>query len=167
MNVAKALVRFTDHLIEFLHYVCCIYTLIIAVACVLQVFSRYILQTAFPWTEETGRLAWISLGMMGIPVALRKGAHVKIDVIASQLKGTARKIQQVIMYLLVGFGASLFVVEGTKYLRMVAGSKGTAMRFFPMEIVYCLIPFGGAVCLLVCCVEILTILCPGIKDQGK
>ena len=160
MKAMGALQRFTDGLINILLAACCVYTVIIAVACVLQVFSRYLLNASFPWTEEAARLAWISLSMIGIPVALRKNVHVKIDVIPSRLKGKARIIQRVVMYALVGFGSTIFFVYGFRLLLMVSGSKGTAMRFLPMELIYATVPIGGVVTLWVSIVEILATLFP-------
>ena len=155
MKALNALERFTDMIISFLLWICCFYTVVIAVSCILQVFSRYVINSSFPWTEELARIAWISLGMLGLPVALRRNVHVKIDVITSHLKGKVRMAQYLCMYGLVGFGSFIFCTQGYRLFMSIAGTKGTSMRWFPMEIIYITVPVGGGVTMLVCLMEIL------------
>jgi TRAP-type C4-dicarboxylate transport system permease small subunit len=135
----------------------------------LQVFSRYVINSSFPWTEELARLAWISLGMVGLPVALKRNIHVKIDVITSRLKGKVKTFHFLLMYGLIGFGSLIFCTQGYRLFMSIVGSKGTSMRWFPMEIVYITLPVGGGVTILVCVVEILTRCFPrsGSPDPGK
>jgi TRAP-type C4-dicarboxylate transport system permease small subunit len=166
LKVVRILQRLTDYLINVMLFICCAYTVLIAYACVMQVFSRYVINASFPWTEETARLSWISMGALGLPVALKKNTHVKIDILASRLRGTALKVQQVSMYLLIMFASYIFCTQGYRLFTMTMGNKGTAMRWFPMELIYATVPIGGGVTIWVCVVEILAILFLSSKEPN-
>jgi TRAP-type C4-dicarboxylate transport system permease small subunit len=161
----EKLQRLTDKVINFMLAICMIYVFIIAISCVLQVFSRYVLQATYTWTEETARFAWMSLGMLGIPVAYRYKSHVTIDIVATRLKGTPLEALRLAINFLVGFASIIYCTQGYKMLILLFGSKGTNMPNFPMEIVNITAPIGGGLCAWCCIMEILEILAPKPKEM--
>jgi TRAP-type C4-dicarboxylate transport system permease small subunit len=56
----------------------------ILVTMVLQIFFRYVLSAPLTWTEELARYLYIWACWFGAPVAMRRGNHVVITVLADR-----------------------------------------------------------------------------------
>jgi TRAP-type C4-dicarboxylate transport system permease small subunit len=161
MVTLRKLQKLSDCLNNILLAVLCVYLSYIVIACVLQVFSRYVLNASFTWTEETARYAFVSLGILGIPVALRRNLHVKIDLAENRLKRrkNAFKVHQIITYLLISFASVILAYEGARFMILTIGSKTSGVRM-PLYIVHVTLPIAGVVSLWFCIMHILTILYP-------
>ena len=74
-----------------------------------QVFTRYLLNSPSSFTEElsTYFLIWISL--LGAVYALRKQAHLGIDILTNRLSGSAKKLSHYIIHFAI-IAFSLFVL---------------------------------------------------------
>ena len=53
----------------------------------LQVFTRYVLQAALPWTEEVARMLLVWTVMLGAAVAMERKQHYTITVLSSNFRG--------------------------------------------------------------------------------
>lgn len=56
----------------------------------LQVFTRYVLQAALPWTEEGARMLLVWAVMLGAAVAMERKQHYAITVLSSSFRGGTR-----------------------------------------------------------------------------
>ena len=65
--------------------------LVISVACVVQVFSRYVIGKAVVGTEEISRYSFIWLGFLGSAVCVQKWSNAHISIINDALKGKAKR----------------------------------------------------------------------------
>lgn len=52
------------------------------VVALLGVFFRYIMQSPFMWTEEIARYLLVWMGFTAVSIALRRGRHIKVEVIS-------------------------------------------------------------------------------------
>ena len=50
-----------------------------------QVFGRYLFNYSISWTEETAKFAQIWVVFIGAGIAMRRGWHVAVDVLAAYL----------------------------------------------------------------------------------
>lgn len=57
----------------------------------LQVALRYLLNTSLDWSDEISRLLFVWSIFLAIPLGIREGAHVGIDLLAGRLPGPARR----------------------------------------------------------------------------
>lgn len=65
-----------------------------------QVFMRYVLNSSIDWADEVSRLAFVWAIFLAIPLGIREGAHVGIDLLTSRLpRGLARQIGRVMLAL--------------------------------------------------------------------
>lgn len=64
---------------------------VLCVVVAVQVFTRYVYQFAFPWTEEISRMLLIILTFFGSAMAVRKNSHVYIAVFFRLFPRTARR----------------------------------------------------------------------------
>lgn len=54
-----------------------------------QVFLRYALNSSFDWAEEVSRLLFVWSIFLAIPLGVKRGAHVGIDLLTSHLPSSA------------------------------------------------------------------------------
>lgn len=65
-----------------------------------QVFMRYILNDSLDWADEVSRLAFVWSIFLAIPLGIREGAHVGIDILTSRFPVTvSRKLGRVLYFL--------------------------------------------------------------------
>lgn len=68
----------------------CTAIIITAGSCFTQVFSRYVLNNSFSWTEELCRYAAVVVYMFGFSIATKAGSNPSIDFLTSKLKGKTK-----------------------------------------------------------------------------
>jgi TRAP-type C4-dicarboxylate transport system permease small subunit len=88
----------------------------------LQVISRYALQSPYPWTEELARINLIYLTFFGSIVAFQRREHLKIEILAHALPQGARK------WLRVGVDVASMLVLGV----VVWQGAPLLYKFWPM-----------------------------------
>lgn len=84
-GAAAALARLTATLDRVVCGACVALFMAILVTMVLQVSFRYALNTPLVWTEELARYLYIWACYLGAPVALRRGNHITVTVVAERL----------------------------------------------------------------------------------
>ena len=77
----------------------------------LQVFSRYVMGAAMPWTEEVARVQLIALTFFGTAIVARRGAHMAIvqftEILPQRLTRGVRVIARLAEAVFYGFAAWL------------------------------------------------------------
>ena len=150
----KTLTKITDVITKIFTKCACVYLIVIFIACLLQVFSRYVLNASIGWTEEGARYAYAGLGMLGTPVALRKGLHITINILETKLKGKALMIQKIIIDICVFAASGVIFVYGIKFIAKSSGFYSSVMRL-PMWVVYYVIPLCGITSMWIIVVDCL------------
>lgn len=110
-----------------------------------QVFTRFVLRNPSSYTEELARFQLMWVGLLGASYAYRTKAHLGIDVLATKLTGTKRKILEVAINLLVLlFALFVMVVGGMRLVQLTftLGQVSTALGV-PMGYVYSVLPISG------------------------
>lgn len=115
---------------------------IICIACILQVFSRYVLGRAIPGTEEISRYSFIWLGFLGSAICVEKWSNAHISILNDGLKGKARMYHSGFLNLMVFLCAALLFVQGIKCTGVTSRQLSSMLRI-PMNFVYAAIPFGA------------------------
>ena len=152
----RLIVKITDILTNILLTIACIDLLYILFACGMQVFSRYVLNSSFAWTEETARYAFACMGMLGAPVALRKGMHVNVDILTRKLSGKNLRIQKIIIFSFIFAVSFILLKEGLVLFYGMKDILSPVVRI-PMSYVYFSVPVCGITSMWICLVELLGI----------
>lgn len=118
-----------------------------------QVFARYVLNDALPWSEELARVLMLWLTGLMAPSAYRWGSFVAIDMIRDLLPKWPRAILTLCL-----FGISLIVLIvmvqfGWKHINS-GWLFGSATLKFKLAYVYMALPIGFAL-MISACVELI------------
>ena len=113
-------------------------------ALVLQVFSRYVLGSAFSWTEELAIILFAWVVLLTATIAIRDDDHVRLDAALGALPDPARRVWlRVIAVGILGF-CILFAWSGVSYVDRTLGQVTAAMRL-PIECLHLAVPVSGVI----------------------
>lgn len=103
-----------------------------------QVVMRYVFNGSFDWADEVSRLGFVWMIFLGIPLRVRDGTHVSIDLIVSRFPPALRRLLYRVMCLLAAammalvFWISIDVALATWSERLGAINITSSIFFFPI-----------------------------------
>jgi len=110
-----------------------------------QVFSRYVLNTSFSFTEEFARFALIWLSILGAAYLNAKREHLSMDFLYQKFSLKNQKKVSILIELLIFLFALIVMVIGglnlvytTLHLEQLSGT----LRI-PLGYIYAILPFSG------------------------
>lgn len=109
------------------------------------VFTRYIMGSQSPWTEELARFLLIWIGLLGAAYVAGQDKHLAIDILPNKLKGRAQqRLQLFIRLMIAGFAAAVLVAGGARlvYITYKLGQSSAALQV-PLSVVYSIVPVSG------------------------
>jgi TRAP-type C4-dicarboxylate transport system permease small subunit len=116
---------------SLLEYICGGFLVALLVVCLIQEVTRYFLVTHpwVGWTEELSRLFFVWGVFWGAVVAVKKDAHLGVDIIVNKLPGGVKirmgftlfkhLFMLFIAYLLIRFGYQIFKIAAGDYMTSV------------------------------------------------
>lgn len=122
-------------------------TVVMTVACGLQVLSRYVLPHPFSWTEELARYAFIWWSFLGAAYVVRLNGHLGMDMVVKLLPPRLRAWTQRFVFLITLAFVVLVTVEGVRITSSQAGQEGVMIPI-SMAWIYGVVPFTGFVMIL-------------------
>jgi TRAP-type C4-dicarboxylate transport system permease small subunit len=139
MGKLEKIMQYADRVIGFLVIAA---LSIMLISCVLQVFTRYVLNNSLSWTEELARYSFIWANLLGASLCLKKNSHAQVTVIFDALPATAQKIMRLIIQFLVITMSGYMIVQGLKVMEIVQGQLSPALKM-PSSLLYLAVPLGG------------------------
>lgn len=109
------------------------------------VFTRYVVGSQSPWTEELARFLLIWIGLLGAAYVAGQHKHLAIDILPGKLTGTAKaRLEAFIRLLIIGFSATVLIVGGARlvYITYRLGQYSAALQV-PLSAVYAIVPISG------------------------
>lgn len=141
----RKVLSFLNENIEKILSVSCLATM--SVLIVIQVFFRYVLQNSLSWTEETARYLFIMLSYFAASYGVKEGKHITVDIIHNYLPRKAKRIYEMISYLIFFVFALIIIYLGSKVCLSIAETgQLTSSTHIPMQFVYTAVPVGFALC---------------------
>jgi TRAP-type C4-dicarboxylate transport system permease small subunit len=110
---------------------------------VLQVFFRYVLEYALPWTEEVGVYLFVWSAFMAAAVVVGKNDHFSISLMSEWLGRTSERSLQVAITLLCLSFTVIMMWMGTAWSWRMLGSFSPVLQL-PQGAIYAIIPLSGA-----------------------
>jgi len=107
----------------------------------LQVFSRYVMRRAFPWTEELALIFFILSIYFGATAAIRRRQHLRLDVVIGRLGPKGKEILLIITDLFfILFNCIIFTGLHSIVQRLQNNDVRTAVTNIPKWITYSFLP---------------------------
>lgn len=115
---------------------------ILILSCVLQVFTRFILNNSLSWTEELSRYSFIWANFLGGIFCTKKGLHAVVTIITDYLNKKWKNILNIVVNVVVALISILIIIYGVKVTYTVRGQLSPALRI-SMSYVYAAAPFSS------------------------
>ena len=126
---------------------------ILVIDVLLQVFSRYVLNTSFTFTEELARFSLIWLSILGAAYLNGKREHLSMDFLYQKFPAKfQKKVLFFIELCILLFSLIVMVIGGVNlvYTTLHLGQLSGTLRI-PLGYIYAVLPFSG---LLIMCFSI-------------
>jgi len=116
--------------------------IILVVACVAQVFFRFVLNYSLIWTEELARYCFVWMHMIGVSLLIETKEHATVSVILDTLKGRVRKAFDGIIELIILFDGGVMLYSGALLAYRSRTNLSVAMSV-PMWLINLSVAVGG------------------------
>lgn len=110
----KKLEQVSDIINKCVSYIGMVIFIVLIVACVAQVFFRFILNNSLSWSEELARYCFIWMHMLGASLLIEGSGHATVTAILDLMHGTLRKIVDIIIELVIFFDGTVRLYAGLK-----------------------------------------------------
>jgi TRAP-type C4-dicarboxylate transport system permease small subunit len=108
--------KLSDGLFRIGYLICVPFAAIFILTLLLQVFYRYVLSFPLIWYLEVVQLCYMYAIFMAIPLAYKKGSHVKFHFIAERLPMFLHKPIAVLGYLISLLFFAVLTIYGVKFI---------------------------------------------------
>jgi len=105
-----------------------------------NIFARSVFNASFSWSEEVARFLMIWAALLGAAMAVRKGAHFRMD-LSTQFGVSAKWLNQLPACAAIGIGLLLFW-QGLILVEITSMQLATGTQI-PMSIPYLCLPVSG------------------------
>lgn len=126
------IIQITDHVSRYvtaaLTGVVGLAVAVMCVATVLQVFYRYVLESALYWPEEVARASLVWLTFTGAAIGARHGTHVAITAVHQRLPGRLRAIADIITALVIAFIGYAMLDLGWAVAELTRGDTSASLE---------------------------------------
>lgn len=113
-----------------------------------QVAARYVVGVPLYWSEELARHLMIWLFFLGAVIALRRGAHLSIDLLPESLPPRGTVMLRGAVLLILGTFLTMMTWYGWDLAQRTMVQRASALHY-PMGYVYAALPISGFLMLLV------------------
>ena len=119
------------------------YTLLgtLVVTTSLQVFTRYVLNAPFTWTEELARMCFTWINFLGAALIVKRSSHISIDFAVKLLPPSPRRWMQALAHLITLGILCVLAVKGFQFLQTTGESASPALGV-PWVYVYAAFPIA-------------------------
>jgi C4-dicarboxylate transporter DctQ subunit len=109
-----------------------------------EVVLRYVFSTSLTWSSEVVVVCIIWAVFIGLSITLRKGSHIRVDVVVNLLSGK-KKFAVVVLSTAIGVAFALFLFfYSTKYAVFLEDSGEISITTdIPEYIYFMALPIGG------------------------
>lgn len=110
-----------------------------------QVFTRFVMRDPSSWTEELAIFLLIWIGLLGSAVALRRGAHLGIDILVTRMSERWARITAIFVFLcVIFFSVSVLLIGGATMVAVVLQNNQISPALgIRMGYIYLALPISG------------------------
>lgn len=122
---------------------------VLVASCVLQVFTRFVLNSSLSWTEELARYTFIWANMLGAILCTKNKSNATVSVITDNLSAKNQVILRKIVNVLSILIGLILLFYGTRVAWAVRTQLSPALRI-SMSFVYGAAPIFGVLLIFYC-----------------
>ena len=116
---------------------------VLVLACLWQVFSRFVLNSPSKYTEELMRYGLVWLSLLGAPYAYGRGKHVAMTFLLDKMPNAGQRYMNTLVDVLVAaFAVIVLIIGGIIVGRNAAGQISSSLGM-PMPVFYFVAPVSG------------------------
>ncbi len=147
MVMVRALERFADWVAHWTGVGVIILMGAVTALVTVSVILRYGFSTGIVWGEEVARYLMIWMGFLGASLALRKGAHVGVEMLRARLPLGFRRVVTLVASLAAFFFFAMVLYQGSILVVQVAAKESIVL---PVSMLwfYLSIPVGAVLMLI-------------------
>lgn len=160
----KTLQRISDRTNKVVSYLGMVIFVVLIIACVMQVFFRFVLNDSLSWTEELARYCFIWMHMMGASLLIEAHGHATVTAILDLLHGVVRKVVDIIIELVIFFNGTAMLYAGIQLAYSSRNNLSTALGA-PMWCINSSVAVGGLLLMFQAFVQIAVILTKKDKEE--
>ena len=157
----KKLQQVSDIINKCVSYIGMVIFIVLIVACVAQVFFRFILNNSLSWSEELARYCFIWMHML-----IEGSGHATVTAILDLMHGTLRKIVDIIIELVIFFDGTVMLYAGLKLAYSSRTNLSTALSV-PMWCINSSVAVGGILLMFQAFVAIAMIVSATERKEDK
>lgn len=125
----------------------CIAIASLAIICLYQVFSRFVLEAPTVWSEALARTLMVWAVFLGTPVAIRRGMAITMSVLAEMSPPPMRRLIDLLVTLAIALALFIVLWQGILLIQRIANQRLAGLDI-PIIWAYAAIPVGAAFSLL-------------------
>lgn len=137
----------------------------ICVAVFCGVFSRYVLNDPWQWTEETARLLFVWMLFTAASIGVRRGLHFRFTLLLDSAGRRSKGLLEILANAWVIFFAGIMLVRGTSFAVLNLKQLTPALQI-PWGWVYVSVPISGALMILYS-VEHIRVAAATLRQEGR
>ena len=138
---------FDRGLFKLLSIVCCIGLAVLAGVCLYQVFSRFVLEAPTVWSEALARTLMVWVVLLGMPIALRKGAAISMSVAAEMASPRVKAVIDLVVAIAIAVALVIMFYQGLALLDRISNQRLAGLDV-PIVWAYAAVPAGAALGLI-------------------
>lgn len=120
---------------RILKYGCLISTLALIATVLLQIFARFLLESAPSWTEEASRILFIYAISFASGLAMKQDYYVQLDVFYRNLSPKTQRSLDLLIPILIFILFGLFTFFSFQFIQLGQAEKSPSMAI-PMSVAF-------------------------------
>lgn len=125
----KLLNKVSDTVNRIVGFAGLVFFVVLTVACVMQVFFRFVLHNSLSWTEELARYCFIWMHLLGASLLLQGREHATVTAVIDLIHGGLRKVWNMFIDLVILLDGIVLVIFGMKLVSSTWGNPSPALSF--------------------------------------
>lgn len=112
----------------------------------LQVFSRYVIQTNIKGVEELARLSIVWGSFLGVAYAALKNEHIRVDMIFNKTSDRGKKLLNITSCIILVISGTVMTFSGAEYvIRHWTYPDLSTSLLYPRSLYYLPVPICGLI----------------------
>jgi TRAP-type C4-dicarboxylate transport system permease small subunit len=123
--------------------VCVVIFAVLVVVVSWQVFTRQVLDSPAPWTEETARYVFVVLALLGAALVFSERGHIAVEILIHKLSRPVQKVVALVVEATIVFFAVYVMVFGGYEVAQNAWNQNISTLPLSVGQIYMILPVAG------------------------